>query len=298
MVNSSCSYSDFFSILISSPPHIHIMGVGRTMTVTIKSARGLAEKESGAEICDPYVIICFDGFTQNTIGRTTTVADNASPVWNEKFPVDLSAAVREHSSMGLEKPKTLSFIIRDADTEEALGMTNIPLKTLLTTGSIEGEYEINEGTGILCVNVEIRPAKVGSMTSSSRSIKARSRSSRSLDPGDLLLRYLLKRNKRRKKREKQKYNSSYHSGGAWNGGGVGYGYYDTDSSDEENQLVDWYDMDDVSSDESEGNVWFSGYNDGWSTSSDEHRSDSDSSDSDDGDDDDGDDDDDDDYGSD
>lgn len=273
------------------------MGAGRTMFVTIKSARGLSEKESGGEICDPYVIICFDGFTQHTIGRTSAVADSGAPVWNERFTVDMSAAVREHSSLGLTKPKTLTFIIRDADTEEALGMTNIPLKTLLTAGSIEGEYEINGGAGVLCVNVGIRRAKVSSMTTSSRGIRARNsnRNTKKMDAGDLLLRYLMKRNKRRKKREKKKHSSAYHSGGAWNGGGVGYGYYDTDSSDEENELVDWFEMDDVSSDESEGNTWVSGYNDGWSTSEsdDDEKTYSDSSDSDDGDDEEDDDDDDD-----
>lgn len=174
--------------------------------------------------------------------------------------------MRAHKELGLAKPAELTFVVRDADEgyDEPLGMATIPLKTLLTAGEVEGQYDINDGEGKLHVRAKVRRAKVNSMGyAASTGIGG-------------IIGYLTGRNRRRRRRDRMQYSDSDNSyyGGAWNGGGVGYGYYNSDTSDEDNELNDWWEMDDTSSDEDEDNIWFSS-NQNWESGEDDNDGDDD-----------------------
>lgn len=237
--------------------------------VNVISARGLANKDDGSgDVSDPYVIVCFDGLVTQEIGRTQAVQDNLSPVWEETIQVDMTTAMSAHMEAGGAKPKSLSFCIFDKDDnyDEPLGVASIPLRTLLTAGFVDGEYSINNGKGSMRVAVAVKKAKVSSM------LKGTGRFGAGAAAGTgalgLFTAYLNEKNKRRRRRERNRYGyggSTWH-GGRWNGGGVGYGHYDSESSSSDGEnLVSWWEMDDASSSDSDV---FSFSNDGWSSSDD------------------------------
>ena len=201
------------------------------------------------------MVLCFDGISQHVLCRTTKCDDATSPVWNESFTVNLTDSVRAHKELGHSKPKSLTFLIREGSTATDLGHAFIPIKTIMTTGGVDGEYELHNGTGILRVKATVRKAKLNSMLGAGAASAAAAG----------LIGFLASRNSRRKRRERHRWGSH---GGTWNGGGVGYGYHDSSSSDEnEGGLLDWWDMDDASSDEDSNNLFH--FNETWSSSEDE-----------------------------
>lgn len=243
------------------------MGKGRKLTVNIISAEGLANADGHypGDVSDPFVICCFDGNISHELCRTKMIENSLNPVWDETFEIDISSEMSRQVGQGLPEPKYLTFFIYDGDvtTSQPLGSAGVLFKDLLRRGEMKGNFPIINGTGVLRLAVSMKRAKSSSMLSASTLAKVGGGVAVGAAAAGLVAAYLTRKEK--KKQKKMGHDRAY--GGGWGSGpSINYGYHSGDSSSDEGGFKPWWDMDDVSSRDSDN--WFGG---GSSSSSSDHE---------------------------
>lgn len=148
--------------------------MGRTLTVTVHSARDLAnaDADEGGQ-SDPYVIVCFDNKVDQELGRTPTVEDTSEPQWDHTFEVDITSHIQAAVDEGKEEPTMITFCVYDGDAgeSEALGVAGIAFKELAQKGKIEGDLPVFMGSGTINVSVSMKKVKKDSMLTNDTLLK-------------------------------------------------------------------------------------------------------------------------------
>lgn len=113
--------------------------------------------QSGTNVggVSPFVVVCFDNDLTNELYKSGAASGGRKCVWDERFTLDLTTAMKNAIADNRPEPTYLTFNVFDAGEPgmPSLGSAGVMLATVRDRGVAQGDYPVVNGTGTLALVV-------------------------------------------------------------------------------------------------------------------------------------------------
>lgn len=113
--------------------------------------------KSGTNIggVSPFVVVCFDNDLSNELYKSGAASGGRKCVWDERFTLDLTTAMKNAVADGRPEPSYLTFNVFDAGVPgmPSLGSAGVMLATVRDQGVAQGDFPIVNGMGTIALVV-------------------------------------------------------------------------------------------------------------------------------------------------